>query len=142
MLWAYAGVLGWAFLSATWLPLSVDAAFVALVASEKTWLLPVLVASTGNVAGGITTFWLSRKGGESILKKLSDKQRQRYEKAATLLRKRGPVSLILSPVPLLGDAIVTAGGVMKLPAVPSLCWLTLGKVLRFLVLAFITLKVM
>jgi membrane protein YqaA with SNARE-associated domain len=141
MLIAYLGVLGWAFLSATWVPLSVDGVFVALVVVEKSWFLPVLVASLGNIAGGITTFWLSGKGGELALAKLSEKNRKWYDKASAIVQKWGALSLVLSPVPFLGDAIVTMGGIMKLPFLPSFCWLTLGKVVRFMLLAFITLKI-
>ena len=44
--------------------------------------------------------------------------------------------LILSWVPLIGDALVAAAGVARMPLVPFSFWVILGKALRYMAVAW------
>jgi len=139
MLWAYLVVFGWSFLSASMVPISSEPAFIALVIEEKKWLLPVLVATSGNLLGGLTTFYMGIKGGDLIIKKLSEKNQQKYEKIKLIVQKWGAASMVLSWIPFIGDIVVTIGGLMKLPFIPSVFWMLIGKFARYWLLAWIAL---
>jgi len=96
----------------------------------------VLVATLGNVLGALVTFYMGWKGGELAAKKMSRKNKKRYERANRIIQKWGTYSMALSWVPFIGDFIVLLGGAFKLPPLPSIIWLTAGKFLRYLVFAF------
>lgn len=104
--------------------------------------IPVIIATIGNVLGGIVTFFMGWKGGEIALKKVSDKNIKRYERANKIVQKYGIYSMVISWVPLIGDFIVLFGGAFKLPIIPSILWMTIGKFLRYLVFAYVTLGVL
>jgi len=50
------------------------------------------------------------------------------------LRRRGPPALVLSVLPLVGDALVLAAGWLKMPLWSSLFWIAIGKGTRYLLL--------
>jgi membrane protein YqaA with SNARE-associated domain len=57
-------------------------------------------------------------------------------RAAQLLRRYGGPALLLSPLPVLGDALVALAGAAKLPPGVFLFWVTLGKGLRYAAVAW------
>ena len=122
-----------AFTSATLLPGTSDAALVAVL-----WRNPALawqalaVATLGNSLGGMLSYLLGRLLPEKIRHRFSDKT-VRY------CRRWGAPVLLLSWLPLLGDALPFAAGWLRLNWLQSLCFLTLGTFLRYLVLMWITL---
>ncbi len=139
MIWAYLVVFGWSFLSASMVPISSEPAFIALVIEEKKWLLPVIVATSGNLSGGLTTFYMGMKGGDLFIKKLSGKNQIRYERIKLIVQKWGAVSMVLSWIPFIGDIVVTIGGLMKLPFIPAVLWMLIGKFGRYWLLAWVAL---
>jgi membrane protein YqaA with SNARE-associated domain len=48
------------------------------------------------------------------------------------LRRWGAPALVLSFVPLVGDALVLAAGWLRMPFWPSLFWIAIGKGTRYL----------
>jgi membrane protein YqaA with SNARE-associated domain len=50
------------------------------------------------------------------------------------LRRWGPPALVLSFLPLVGDALVLAAGWLKLPFWQSMFWIAVGKGARYLLL--------
>ncbi len=130
----YLLVLVWGFLAATILPIGSEPYYMGVVVKSESLGLPLLLATVGNTLGGLTTFLLGRKGGNMANKKMSDKNKARYEKASNFIKKYGPISLVMSWIPIVGDILVTVGGVMKLPTYPALFWMTVGKFFRYLLL--------
>ncbi|MBM5575066.1 YqaA family protein [Deefgea sp. CFH1-16] len=119
-----AGLFATAFLSATILPGNSEAALVAALhfKPDLGWLA-VAVASLGNVLGGLLTVYLGR-----ILPKAPE------AKWLPRLQRLGPVSLLLSWVPLMGDVLCGVAGWLRWPWRPVMLYLILGKVLRYLVI--------
>jgi len=99
-------------------------------------IIPVIVATIGNVLGGIVTFYMGWKGGELILNNTSEKNKKRYDKASKIVHKYGSYSMILAWTPFIGDVIVAVGGAFKLEIWSSIFWMTIGKFLRYLIFAF------
>lgn len=131
---SYAGLFVLSFLAATVLPLGSEAALAVLVDARGRFVLPVLVATVGNVLGACTTYWLGRKTAQVLTRRRGATKKE--ERAARLLRRHGAPALLLSPVPVIGDALVALAGAMRLPPVTFLCWVTLGKGLRYAAVAW------
>lgn len=130
MLIALLTLFAWSFLAATVLPLSSEAPLVVYVRAYGQVALPVLVATVGNYLGACTTYWLARRTAQALGRgqEAADSQ----TRSARLMRRFGQPVLLLSWVPILGDALVALAGAMRLPFVAFSLWVATGKGLRYL----------
>ena len=129
----YAGLFAWSFLAATALPLGSEAALAAVVGVRGEIVVPLLVATAGNVLGACTTYWLGRETS-----RIFSQRREPAEKAARaarLLKRYGAPALLLSPVPVIGDVLVALAGATSVPFRAFLFWVTLGKGARYAAVA-------
>jgi membrane protein YqaA with SNARE-associated domain len=131
---SYAGLFVLSFLAATVLPLTSEASLVALVAVRGQLIAPVLVATVGNVLGSCTTYWIGRRAAQALVE--HRKVTSSRVRAARMLRRYGGPVLLLSPVPVLGDALVALAGAAKVPFGTFLFWMTLGKGARYAAVAW------
>ena len=129
----YAGLFAWSFLAATALPLGSEAALAAVVGLRGELVLPLLVATAGNVLCACTTYWLGR--GTSRVFGQRREPAGRGARAARLLRRHGAPALLLSPVPVIGDVLVALAGATRVPFGAFLFWVTLGKGARYAAVA-------
>ena len=121
------GLAASGFLSSTLLPGNSEIALSAILVKWPQLLWPALiVASIANTAGSMTSFYLGRI---APVKKIS-------ERAQRWLTRFGPAALVLSWLPLVGDALPLVAGWLRLSAWQCLAWIALGKSLRYAVLAF------
>lgn len=129
---AYAGLFVWSFLAATILPLASEPALIVLVRQgEPIWLL-VTIATIGNTAGACTTYGLARGAAAALERRTKHRDRA----AARLLERYGAPALLLSWVPLLGDAVVAAAGLIRINVATFLVWTTVGKAARYAIVAY------
>ena len=122
-------------MAATFFPVSSEVYLANIIHEYNLIFIPVVVATIGNVLGGILTFYMGWKGGEIALKNVSEKNKKRYYRANQILKKYGSYSMILAWTPIIGDVIVLLGGVLKLNIASSILWMTIGKFLRYLIFA-------
>lgn len=122
------------FLSATLLPGNSEVVLVAMLLSgvSQPWLL-VLIATIGNSLGGLTNVILGRFFPQR-------KTSRWQEKATYWLRRYGAAALLLSWMPVIGDLLCLLAGWMRLSWGPVLFFLCLGKALRYVAVAFVTLQ--
>ena len=122
------------FLSSTLLPGNSEVVLVAMLLSgvSQPWLL-VLIATMGNSLGGLTNVILGR------LFPLREKSRWQ-EKAVGWLKRYGAATLLLSWMPVIGDLLCLLAGWMRISWGPVLFFLCLGKALRYVLLAWVTLQ--
>ena len=126
------GLFASAFVSATVLPGNSEAALLAVLHFQpQTAWIAVMVATTGNVLGGLTTVWLGRR--------LPEPPKSRAVKWA---ERMGPFSLILSWFPLLGDALCGVAGWLRWPWRAVIVWITLGKAARYSALVYLADKML
>ncbi len=129
------GLLLSAFLSATVLPGSSEVVMVALVSAYPQLLWPAFaVALLGNVLGSALSYgigWAGQQGYERFqgVQARLPLDHPRVQR----LRQQGPPVLLLSFLPLVGDALVLAAGWLRLPFWPSMFWMALGKAARYAV---------
>lgn len=122
------------FLSATLLPGNSEVVLVAMLLSgvSQPWLL-VLIATMGNSLGGLTNVILGR------FFPLREKSRWQ-EKAVGWLKCYGAATLLLSWMPVIGDLLCLLAGWMRISWGPVLFFLCLGKALRYVLVAWVTLQ--
>lgn len=131
---SYATMFASSFLSATLLPGSSEVLLAGLLLSGKVQTITIVaVAALGNSLGGLTNIIIGRC--------LPLKQQGRWQHTATAwLHRWGPAALLLSGLPLIGDLLCVVAGWLRFAWFPVVFWLTLGKTLRYVVLAFATLQ--
>ena len=123
----YGGLFAWSFLAATLLPIGSELALIAAVRSEGSWFAPVVVATAGNFLGACTTYWIGRRAAAALGRDDSSEDSH----AARLMRRYGQPSLLLSWVPLIGDALVALAGGLRIPFVFFSVWVVTGKAVRY-----------
>ena len=115
-----------AFLAATVLPGGSEAVFAGLLALRPELGPAALVTATvANTAGGMSTWLLGR-----LLPRKEDTPR------LATVRRWGSAALLLSWVPLIGDALCAAAGVLRLNWAACLLWMAVGKGLRYAAIAW------
>lgn len=130
MLLALAALFMWSFLAATILPLGSEAPLAVYVRSYGQVTVPVLTATAGNYLGACTTYWLGRRAAQALGS--GSEAAEGDTRSARLLRRFGPPALLLSWVPILGDALVALAGATRMPFRAFSLWAVLGKGLRYL----------
>lgn len=127
-----------AFLAATLLPGGSEVLLVALLNKvPQAWLVLVAVASIGNTLGAMTSFYLGRLG--RFAKSPEALSEGKHVKALTLIERYGVWSLLLSWAPIIGDILCLLAGWLKLPMLPALSMIFIGKTVRYLMVAAVTL---
>jgi len=127
-----------AFLAATLLPGGSEVLLVALLnKAPQAWLALVAVASIGNTLGAMTSFYLGRLG--RFAKSPEALSEGKHAKALTLIERYGVWSLLLSWAPIIGDILCLLAGWLKLPMLPALSMIFIGKTVRYLMVAAVTL---
>lgn len=126
---ALAGLFASSFLSATLLPGNSEIVLGAIVAATPPMLWPAIgVATLGNTLGGMTSYAIGRalpvSGGEKLA-----------PRAVAYARRFGVATLLLSWVPLIGDALCVASGWLRHDWRVAMLALAAGKFARYAVLA-------
>ncbi|MBA3950100.1 MAG: VTT domain-containing protein, partial [Acidobacteria bacterium] len=100
----------------------------------------VIVATAGNYLGACTTYWIAKKAAALLRARRGESPPPREEeprsRAVRMIAERGTPILLLSWVPLLGDALVAAAGAAGTPFVSFSLWTALGKFLRYAAVAW------
>ena len=114
------------FLSATLLPGGSEIVLAGVLTLRPEQLAAALTLATlGNTLGGMSTWGLAR-----LLPQKADTTRIAW------VRRRGAAILLLSWAPIIGDALCAAAGRLRLPWLPCLLSMAVGKLLRYALIAF------
>lgn len=139
---ALTGLFLAAFIAATLFPAQSEAVLVALLlaGTEPVWLL-LSVATVGNVLGAVVNWAIGR-----FLMRYSDHPRfpfssKQVVRAQGWYSRWGWVSLLGSWLPIVGDPLTLAAGMMREPLWRFMLVVTLAKLGRYAALAFLTLSV-
>lgn len=118
------GIFVSSFLAATILPGGSELLLFGFLKLHPAEFWPALgLATLGNTLGGMSTYACGRF--------LPKWQRLDTLPHKARLARWGPAALLLSWVPLSGDALCLAAGWLKLPWLPCLLLMALGKALRY-----------
>lgn len=135
---AYGGLFLSAFFAATLIPAQSEAVLLALTASGKYPIgLLLTVASIGNVLGSVVNWWLGRGIEHFRHKRWFPVKEKALNKAQDWYRRYGHWSLLLSWVPIIGDPITMAAGVMREKFFSFLLIVSIAKVGRYVFLVML-----
>jgi membrane protein YqaA with SNARE-associated domain len=122
-------------LSATVIPFSSEALVAgALLLDYSPWTV-VLVATLGNTIGGMTCYLLGRLCKWSWIEKWLKVKEETLAKAHEKVEKYGSLAALLAWLPVVGDPIAIALGLMRTRVLPTTVLMFLGKGLRYMVVA-------
>ena len=114
-----------AFLAATLIPLSSEAALYAVLRLHPDLVWPAIgVATAGNTVGGMTTYLIGRLIGH----------RRPLHRLETV-RRWGAPALLFAWLPVVGDGLVLAAGWLKLNWITAAVFQALGRFARYWLVA-------
>ncbi len=125
-----------AFLSATLLPGSSEAALIALLALRQSDpALLVAVATAGNVLGSVVNWAIGRFFAHFSDRPWFPVSARAFERATAWYGRFGVWSLLFAWVPVIGDPLTVAAGVLRVPFWRFVVLVTLGKAARYVFIA-------
>ena len=131
-----AGLFASAFLSATLLPGSSEAALLALLAMGKGDVPTLIaVATVGNVLGSVVNWLMGRFLAHFRDRRWFPIDQRTYDRAAAWYGRFGVWSLLLSWVPIIGDPLTVVAGMLRIDWRWFVLLVTIGKLGRYLALA-------
>ena len=125
----------WSFAAATVLPLASEPMLIAMVRSDGDVAAPVLTATAGNYLGACTTYYLARVAAQRL--DIVREATAGHVRAVRLMERLGQPALLLSWVPVIGDAIVAVAGAVGVRFAPFSVWVVAGKLGRYSVVAWL-----
>lgn len=134
--YGYWGMLIAAFLAGSVLPFSSEAVIIALMAAGlDPWEL-MIYGTIGNVLGSVLNYSVGRMGKMEWIEKYLHVKKKDLDKAHRFLAGRGAWMGFFAFVPILGSAITIALGLMRSNIVITFIAITLGKIIRYLILIY------
>lgn len=121
------------------LPGAMDVATILLSArQEQLWLYYALMATVGSLLGGFVTYRLARKGGKEALERRFS--RKKVDTVCKIFGRLGFGAIVIPallppPVPMV--PFLFAAGAMQYPVRKFLVALTLGRISRYMILAYL-----
>lgn len=139
---AYAGLFAAAFIAATLFPMQSEAVLAGMVLSGHYSLTAlIIVASIGNTLGAAVN-WALGMGIERFRgKRWFPASTSALDRAQGWYRRYGKWSLLMSWLPIGGDALTVIAGVMREPLPTFLLLVLIGKAARYIVVAAVTLGI-
>ncbi len=126
------------FLASTVIPLGSEWLLVALIVKGLPVGALVVIATLGNFLGACTTYAVGIWGSALFIDKVLRLDRRKVEQATTLYRKFGCWSLLFSWLPIIGDPLCLAAGLLRLNPPLFAGLVALGKLGRYAAVAVIT----
>jgi membrane protein YqaA with SNARE-associated domain len=123
-------------------PGAMDVATIILSArQEQLWLYYALMATAGSVIGGFVTYSVARKGGKEALERRFS--RRQVDRVYKIFERWGfgaiaIPALLPPPIPMVPFLFVA--GAMQYPVRKFLVALTLGRISRYMILAYLAVR--
>lgn len=134
--WGYWGMLAAAFLAGSFFPFSSEAVMAGLQTAGLEPLPLVIYGSIGNVLGSMFNYGVGRMGKMEWIEKYLHVKKKSLDKAERFMAGRGAWMGFFAFLPLLGSAITIVLGLTRANIVISVISITIGKVLRYVLLVY------
>ena len=136
---AYAALFAAGFVAATIFPMQSEAILVGLILSgDHSTPALLAVASVANTLGAVVNWALGRGVERFRDRRWFPASPEKLERAQSWYRRFGKWSLLLSWMPIGGDALTVLAGVLREPLPTFLLLVFVGKAARYIVLASVT----
>ena len=126
------------FLAATILPFSSEVTLATLIASSNYNNLSLLIfASLGNILGSVVNWVLGFHSRNLATKKWFPFKDKQIKKSSSWFNRFGKWSLLFAWVPIIGDPLTLAAGLLRVKFIEFLILVTIGKVSRYIVIFYL-----
>jgi membrane protein YqaA with SNARE-associated domain len=123
------------FLSGSVLPFNSEAVMSVLILAGVNISSAIVVATAGNTLGGITIFYLGYLGKMEWIEKYGKVKMEKIHAINPNLQKYGPLSALLSFVPVIGDLLILGLGFFRISPKLTILFMFVGKLARYWLLA-------
>lgn len=134
--WGYWGMLVAAFLAGSFFPFSSEVVMTGLQAAGLDPFSLVIYGSIGNVLGSLFNYGVGRMGKMEWIEKYLHVKKESLDKAKRFMTDRGAWMGFFAFIPILGSAITIVLGLTRANFFISLLSITIGKVLRYVLLVY------
>jgi len=104
----------------------------------RLWILVLFVSALGT-SGSLIPYYVGQRGTKAVFERYPTLEGRPWQRLEAAFQKWGALTLLLSGIPGLGAALLVAGGAFGIKRRVFLCWVFLGKVLRYWVVVFVVL---
>ncbi len=132
--YGYWGMLLAAFLAGSFFPFSSEAVMLGLLAAGLHPIPLVVYGTIGNVAGSLFNYGVGRMGRLEWIERYLRVKRRDIDKAQRFMAGHGAWMGFFAFLPIIGSAITIALGLMRANFFISMLSITIGKVLRYVIL--------
>jgi membrane protein YqaA with SNARE-associated domain len=136
--YGYFGLFLGSFLAATVVPFSSEALMSFLILMDYDIVLCITIATVGNWLGGMSSYFLGYLGKLEWIEKYLKIKKSRIVAVKTKIGKRGGMLAFFCWLPVIGDVIAVALGVIRSNVVTVSIFMILGKLFRYIVLGYVT----
>lgn len=134
--YGYMGMLIAAFLAASILPFSSEAVMVGLQAAGLDPVALIAYGTIGNVLGSMFNYTIGRLGKMEWIEKYLHVKKEDLDKAHKFMAGKGAWMGLLSVIPVIGDVITVALGLMRANVVIVVISVTISKLTRYMLLVY------
>ena len=139
--YGYWGLFLSSFLAATLLPLGSEVVMGVLLGHDFNPYGLILLATIGNVLGAVVNYLLGRFGSRILMNKFFRLSDTDIKRAEGRFKTYGSASLLFAWVPVVGDPLTVAAGVLKVNFTLFLLLVGVGKFLRYLAVCWAVLSI-
>ncbi len=125
-----------AFLAGSVFPFSSEAVILALLAAGLDPLPLIIYGSIGNVAGSMFNYSVGRMGKTEWFERYLHISNKNMNRAKRFMGDRGAIMGFFAFIPIIGSAITVLLGLMRSNIFLSIASITIGKVLRYVLLVY------
>ena len=134
----YLSLFAISFLAATILPFSSELTLAGLIAtSNYDNLLLLIVASFGNILGSVVNWVLGFYSRNLATKKWFPFKDKQIKNSSKWFSKFGKWSLLLAWVPVIGDPLTLAAGLLRVKFIEFVILVTIGKFSRYFLIYYL-----
>ena len=140
---AYSTLFISSFLSSTVLPGHSEITLITFILLKKySHFLLIFFASLGNILGSVVNWYLGFYITKFVNKSWFPFKKKQLDKASSWYLKYGKWSLFFTWVPIIGDPLTIVAGIFRVPLIIFITIVSISKVLRYIFVGYITLKLL
>lgn len=135
--YGYWGLFFGTFLAATIVPFASDALLVGILIAGGDPVLSVIIATSGNWLGGLTSYWVGYSGRWEWIEKWFKVKHETIERQRERIAKYGPIIALLSWLPIVGDVLAVALGFYHINFWKTSVYMLIGKCARYILWVYL-----
>ena len=139
--WGYIGMFLSALLAGSIVPFSSELVMAGLVKLGSSPFLILMAATLGNTAGGMTCYYMGYLGRMDRIERWLGVKPEKVERVHRWLQGKGALMAFFAFLPIVGEALAIALGLMRSNVLLTTLSMTAGKLVRYAVILWLIMQV-